>query len=128
MKFIVSNPALHSFPAEPHGCKAVDLISVSVAKVRHFYSKTDDGRIFFTYPDGVEKPSKLNAAITWIEMNNEIWAPVIDLRAIHPEAFFFADGRHTFVALERSGYKCIEIAVPRDRAHELQVLLCCDHV
>ncbi|MEG3998067.1 hypothetical protein [Microcoleus sp. SVA1B1] len=127
MKFVFSDAAEHSFPAEPIGCKPVVLIATSTAKIRHYYSLTDDGRLFFSGEDGVEEPEKLAGALEWIKKHAEIWAPVIDVRSPNAERFFFADGRHTFVALERSGHACIEVAVPQDRHKELLDLLSCDH-
>ena len=126
MRFLVSDAANHSFPAEPIGCKPAVLIHASTAKIREFYSETDDGRAFFSGAGGVEKLEKLSGAMEWIKNNPEVWAPVIDVRSPNPARFFFADGRHTFVALEKSGLTCIEIAVPQDRSQELRALLSCD--
>lgn len=127
MKYVVSDNARHSFPAESIGYKSAVLIKASASKIRRYYSQTDDGRIFFSGKEGVEKPEKLFEALTWIGGNEEVWAPVIDVRVPNVARFFFVDGRHTFVALERSGYSCIEVAVPQDRHGELQELLSCDH-
>jgi len=123
MIYLVSRAAAFSFPAEPFGYKTAVLIKVSTAKLRHYYSLTDEGRIFFSHPQGVEKPEKLSRATPWIRNNPEVWAPVIDVRSPDVERFSIADGRHTFVALEQAGHAFIEIAVPEDRAEDLRKLL-----
>lgn len=127
MNFLVSPNALHSFPNEI-GYKSVVLIEASPAKIRQHYSNTDDGKVFYSGDGGVEKLSKLVNAARWISENNVVWAPVIDLRSADPTRFFFADGRHTCVALEHAGYDCIRVAVPNDRESKLRsVIGCGDH-
>lgn len=126
MNFIVSTEATHSFPVGA-GFKPAVLIDASVKKIRRFYSLTANGRLFFSGPEGVEKPQKLLRAVAWLKSNTEVWAPILELPGDNPERFSFAGGRHTFVALEQLGYTCIKVAVPQDRAAELQALLSCDH-
>jgi len=127
MNYLISQNANRSFPAEPVGYKPAVLIEASTAKIRQFYSLTTDGELFFDGPNGVENSGKLQRAKDWITQNQTVWAPVIDARSSNVNKFFFADGRHTFVALEQAGYKCIQIVVPQDRAQELQSLLSCGH-
>jgi hypothetical protein len=127
MKFIVSDAAKRSFPSDGAGCKPAVLIAACTKKIRHYYALTDDGKLFFSGPGGVEKLDKLECALEWLKNNPEVWAPVIDVRSPRAERFFFADGRHTFVALEQLGYSCIHIAVPEDRANDLLAVLQCDH-
>lgn len=126
MNYLLSKNANHSFPATPLGYKRAVLIDADTSKIRHFYALTDNGRLFFSGPQGVEKLEKLQRATDWISENQDVWAPVVDVSSSNITLISFADGRHTFVALEQAGHKCIQIAVPNDKAQQLQVLLACD--
>lgn len=125
MNYLISENAKYSFSNKPNGCKPPILIDASVAKIRQYWSKTEAGRLFFSHEVRVEKPEKLNKAQNWIANHKDIWAPVIDVRSTDPSRILFADGRHTFVALEKAGYQFIKISVPEDRADELKLLLQC---
>lgn len=126
MNYLLSKNANRSFPADSVGCKRAVLIDASTSKIRHFYALTDEGKFFFSGTLGVEKPEKLQSAKKWISSNQNVWAPVVDVHPPDITRICFADGRHTFVALEQAGHKCIQIAVPFDKAKQLQKLLACD--
>ncbi len=126
MQYQMSDNANFSFLKEnPFGCKTPVLIQASTQKIRQYWAATEQGKRFFSMSGGVEKPFKLERACAWIAANKIIWAPVIDFRSNDPTKIHFSDGRHTFVALERLNYDCIEIAVPEEQASTLSVLLQC---
>jgi hypothetical protein len=126
MNYLLSQNANRSFPEPPVGYKQAVLIDAGTEKIRKLYSKTIDGNIFFSGPQGVEKLEKLQRAKDWISQNQDVWAPVVDVSPSDSSRISFADGRHTFAALDQAGYKCIQIAVPFDKVEQLKTLLACD--
>ena len=127
MQYLISEDARYLFPDDSGvGYEEPVLIRASVMKIYEIWAKSSHGDSFINSQGGVEKPDKLKNASEWIACENEVWAPVIELRVNDSKSFYFAEGRHTFIALKNANFTCIDVAVRVSKQQDLLELFCCE--
>ncbi len=109
--FVSSRNAEHSFLDLNNIREKPVLVDVCVARLKAMWLKSTDGELFYGSIDGCEKPEKVDGAMMWLQDHSSIWAPVVEWRPWLPDQVSFLDGRHTFCALERMGYKKARVSV-----------------
>lgn len=117
MNFIISDDALFSFSNSPGVDWTPVLIEVCPQKLYKAWISIHNGRYFL---QDLKKDNghidRMKSAKWRVANKDELWAPVVDLKVEDPLRFYFAAGRHTFMALVEAGYKSIKVTVPCGRA------------
>lgn len=121
IKFEMSSQAHHSFVGTRFAPRTPVMIPADINAIIAVLSNAGICNSYFCNghlcPPKFEKYTRV---VQWIEENNRVYAPVIDLTSNNVEDFKIVDGTHTFIALKNIfPLSYIKIVVPHDKAQLL---------
>lgn len=114
VRFVVPYRANSSFNARVGVRRHPVVVRLSVHKIEVAWRKQGEHLGYVGSGGFGGKIHKYIGVKEWLEENDYIDMPLLDMRARYADAFRFNDGRHTFSFLRDSGLLVIECAVPED--------------